>query len=532
MEKIKIDKLTLSEVKSLLEDKDYSFIIKAIINNSYTLESDTLKDIIISITALQNTKSSDAIITKVSDISSKENYSDFITFIDDNKNYYLIGDLHDDMVSLDQILKAIAFSDNFDDINLIFLGDYVDRGKDRLTLINKIILLKYLLPDNIHLLRGNHELYRIDESGNYLSPMAGADDEKNWGAYHFNLLNFIVNSDNEKNQLFAQKNGLDKELIQLYAECFDSFPTVALLNFKQLKLCAMHGGLPRSNLNYPELYDGAEFDSFNSLLGENTKDTVGIAQKINMLWSDPDPDDRLINSSESRFSFSKNEFIAFCRKYDIDMVVRAHQRQIKGYKTYFDQRLISVFSSGGKNMETDEVVNTHSYYENVSPNILKIEEDNVVSINIDFGEVVSQAVEASFNLNDLKQKRDEQENEIADIALNPIVDIGSVLAAYESKKDQAWIVDLKYPKTNKLVVLQDQKAQFNLNSINKLEDFFGIHQDTFFEIDQNNKTITNLSDITLKVGKFGALLNKGESIRVSEKNIIEIENGASLGVIL
>ena len=162
MENKKLSFKKLDQFKELLSDKEYSFlekakdiftaitepekrniIIKDLIENNLSFETEALKKAMKHGISIQNTISSQNIISKVSDITSSENYSDFITFVrEKGMEYYVIGDLHDDLKTFDQILKGINYENNFDKINLIFLGDYVDRGKDRLTLMNKIIFLK------------------------------------------------------------------------------------------------------------------------------------------------------------------------------------------------------------------------------------------------------------------------------------------------------------------------------------------------------------------------------------------------------
>ena len=102
-------------------------------------------------------------------------------------------------------------------------------------------------------------------------------------SHHFDLLTFLVNSDKPQHRAFSKQNGIDRALIELYANLFDSMPSVALFNFDDLKICAMHGGLPRPNLNHESFYSGDEFKDFNSLLHDNTIDTVGVLQKKNVL---------------------------------------------------------------------------------------------------------------------------------------------------------------------------------------------------------------------------------------------------------
>ena len=74
--------------------------------------------------------------------------------------YYIIGDLHSDSISLRAILDRSDFFNKVlgaSRIRIIFLGDYIDRGKAHLRTLEHILVLKFLFPDSIYLLRGNHD---------------------------------------------------------------------------------------------------------------------------------------------------------------------------------------------------------------------------------------------------------------------------------------------------------------------------------------------------------------------------------------
>merc|ERR1712113_225109 len=70
----------------------------------------------------------------------------------------IFGDIHG------QLRDILIFFDaygNLEDMSrgpaLIFNGDFVDRGKHQLEVVGLLFALKVLLPDQVWLIRGNHE---------------------------------------------------------------------------------------------------------------------------------------------------------------------------------------------------------------------------------------------------------------------------------------------------------------------------------------------------------------------------------------
>ncbi len=72
----------------------------------------------------------------------------------------VVGDLHGDLKSLMYILEESDFLGkikNMDDVLLIFLGDYGDRGVHSPEVYYVILKLKEMFPERVILMRGNHE---------------------------------------------------------------------------------------------------------------------------------------------------------------------------------------------------------------------------------------------------------------------------------------------------------------------------------------------------------------------------------------
>lgn len=73
--------------------------------------------------------------------------ADGIVLFSAAKTYYLIGDIHSDFSSLKRVFKTTAFFETMHDENpchLIFMGDYVDRGKAHLKTMETLLIMKAL----------------------------------------------------------------------------------------------------------------------------------------------------------------------------------------------------------------------------------------------------------------------------------------------------------------------------------------------------------------------------------------------------
>ncbi|KAJ0575574.1 putative protein-serine/threonine phosphatase [Helianthus annuus] len=184
--------------------------------------------------------------------------------------------------------------------NYLFLGDYVDRGKQSLETICLLLAYKIKYPENFFLLRGNHECASINR-------IYGFYDEC--------------------------KRRFNVRLWKTFTECFNCLPVAALIDDKIL---CMHGGLS------PDL---TNLDQIRNLTRPTDVPDSGLL--CDLLWSDPSRDVKGwgMNDRGVSYTFGADKVAEFLMQHDMDLVCRAHQVVEDGYEFFADRQLVTIFSA-------------------------------------------------------------------------------------------------------------------------------------------------------------------------------------------
>ena len=88
--------------------------------------------------------------------------------LDINGSAVIIGDIHGQYYDFMKILSLVGDTDENLPTNLLFLGDYVDRGANSIEVMTLIMALKFNYPKKVMLLRGNHESRCMTSTYNFM----------------------------------------------------------------------------------------------------------------------------------------------------------------------------------------------------------------------------------------------------------------------------------------------------------------------------------------------------------------------------
>ncbi|CAP35614.2 Protein CBG18099 [Caenorhabditis briggsae] len=208
------------------------------------------------------------------------------------------GDVHGQYSDVIRLFNIARFPPHS---NYIFLGDYVDRGRQNLELITLFLCYKIKFFDRFYMLRGNHECPAVNRV---------------YGFYE------------ECNKRYASTR-----LWLAFQEAFAAMPFTGLVSGRIL---CMHGGLS------PKL---TNIDALREL--PRPMDPPSPSLHIDLLWSDPDNSitDWAPNVRGVSYIFGANVVKQAIETLGIDLIARAHQVVQDGYEFFAEKKLVTIFSA-------------------------------------------------------------------------------------------------------------------------------------------------------------------------------------------
>jgi len=220
----------------------------------------------------------------------------------------VIGDLHGDLESLIKILKTSEFVQKMTgrkDATLIFLGDYGDRGACSAEVYYTVLKLKLAFPQQIILLRGNHEGPEDLMASPHDLPMQFQFRFKeNWTAAY-------------------------SKVRELFAYLYNA----VLVEERYL---LVHGGLS-PNINSIQ-------DLANAKMTHPEKDFLE-----DLLWSDPNDMVRevLYSPRGAGKLFGRSVTEKVLKKLGVKILIRGHEPCEEGFKLNHDSKVLTLFSRKG-----------------------------------------------------------------------------------------------------------------------------------------------------------------------------------------
>ncbi|KAH8288150.1 hypothetical protein KR054_003954 [Drosophila jambulina] len=209
----------------------------------------------------------------------------------------ICGDIHGQFTDL---LRLFDYGGYPPASNYLFLGDYVDRGKQSIETICLLLAYKIKYPENFFLLRGNHESAGINRI---------------YGFYDECKRRYTI------------------KLWRTFVDCYSCMPVSAIVDEK---IFCCHGGLSPDLLNMNQI-------------GQLPRpcDVPDKGLLCDLLWSDPDP--KIMGWSDNdrgvSVTFGADIVGKFVHRHKFDLICRAHQVVEDGYEFFAKRQLITIFSA-------------------------------------------------------------------------------------------------------------------------------------------------------------------------------------------
>uniref|UniRef100_A0AC34QP47 Serine/threonine-protein phosphatase n=2 Tax=Panagrolaimus sp. JU765 TaxID=591449 RepID=A0AC34QP47_9BILA len=209
----------------------------------------------------------------------------------------ICGDIHGQFYDLMELFRV---GGHVPDTNYLFMGDFVDRGFYSVETFLLLLALKVRYPDRMMLIRGNHESRQITQ-------VYGFYDE------------------------CIRKYG-SMTVWRFCTEVFDCLSLAAVINGH---VFCVHGGLSPSIQT---------IDQIRTI--DRKQEVPHDGPMCDLLWSDPDETTGYgISPRGAGYLFGADVVQQFNEANGFDLICRAHQLVMEGYKWHFNESVLTVWSA-------------------------------------------------------------------------------------------------------------------------------------------------------------------------------------------
>jgi hypothetical protein len=220
----------------------------------------------------------------------------------------IVGDLHGDLKSLVHILEDSSFlrkAKSGEDVLLVFLGDYGDRGTHSPEVYYVVLKLKQMFPERVILMRGNHEGPRDLLASPHDLPI----------------------------QMKRRFGNRGSEAYLMLRELFNHLYTGVII---EDRVVLLHGGVPSQATTVNDIAYAHETHPRERHLEE-------------ILWSDPWEGIKgtIASPRGAGRLFGEDVTKRFLAMLNVKALVRGHQSCPEGYKTDHSQKVLTLFSRKG-----------------------------------------------------------------------------------------------------------------------------------------------------------------------------------------
>ena len=209
----------------------------------------------------------------------------------------ICGDIHGQFYDLMELFRV---GNDCPRTNYLFMGDFVDRGFYSVETFLLLLALKVRYPQNITLIRGNHESRQITQVYGFYDECLRKYGSVNVWRYCTEIMDFLPLAAIVDEQVFCVHGGLSPNI--------DTLDQIKTIDRKQ---------------EVP--HEGPMCD---------------------LMWSDPEEIEGWgVSPRGAGFIFGQDRVERFNQTNGTKLIARAHQLVMEGYKEMFDKTLVTVWSA-------------------------------------------------------------------------------------------------------------------------------------------------------------------------------------------